>query len=928
MHKPMATGRRLNQQGNSKLRKQRRRESVLGERTDTQRCKKVTSMAESAGQPHVQLQAATDLNDKEPKSHGGEESGQVAEEAGPTIHIDKDPNAEGSHGSGGMNGEAVKDPDEIMSNSPQEPPERQGEKQVAEDEPPQPQIEQEPPGVQEEKQEAEEKPLQPPMENEPAGDQLLQLDLGDISKEGSEVEVPQLETGGEHADKEEEINEVEKGIENESSESSESSEGSSSSDEEEEKDQDAAGEEEREQVVEAGEEEKEKVVAAGKKEKGQGAAAGEEEKGQGVAAGEEEKGQGVAAGEEEKGQGVAAVEEEKRQGVAAGEEEKGQGVAAGEEEKGQGVAAGEEEKGQGVAAGEEEKGQGVAAGEEEKGQGVAAGEEEKGQGVAAVEEEKRQGVAAGEEEKGQGVVAGEEEKGQGVADWEGEKEQDAAAGEAEKEQIVAAGEEKNVQDGAVGVEPKEQDVVTTEHAGEGEIKIEKDLAAEEQGVEGHTEENQQVIEDKEDSEDEEEKEEAEEQSGEVGEQEYLEDDKKEKADGSAEGPTAGEGDVGSDTKMQDKDRKQGESVPSEENKSGENEVKESQGNNAELVEPSGAGEDVLDAPQVDNVNLKEPSAEDENKTNVPSQVDLVIEPSDVPEQSPEDPYARTEESVLQEEGHTAEETLNAEPDTGGETNIKENGMSPTSSPETQFLTPEALQEHDISLFVKAGSDGESIGNCPFSQRLFMILWLKGVIFNVTTVDLKRKPADLQNLAPGTNPPFMTFDGEVKTDVNKIEEFLEERLTMPRYPRLAPKHPESSSAGNDVFAKFSAYIKNPRKDLNVVLEKGFLRSLKKLDDFLNAPLPDEIDAYSTEDITVSSRNFLDGNELTLADCNLLPKLQIIKVVAKKYRNFEIPTEMMGIWRYLHNAYARDEFTNTCPADSEIEYAYLGVAKKIQ
>ncbi|KAJ8289465.1 hypothetical protein GJAV_G00001590 [Gymnothorax javanicus] len=64
----------------------------------------------------------------------------------------------------------------------------------------------------------------------------------------------------------------------------------------------------------------------------------------------------------------------------------------------------------------------------------------------------------------------------------------------------------------------------------------------------------------------------------------------------------------------------------------------------------------------------------------------------------------------------------------------------------------ADSEPVIELFVKAGSDGESIGNCPFSQRLFMILWLKGVVFNVTTVDLKRKPADLQNLAPGTHPP--------------------------------------------------------------------------------------------------------------------------------------------------------------------------------
>lgn len=42
--------------------------------------------------------------------------------------------------------------------------------------------------------------------------------------------------------------------------------------------------------------------------------------------------------------------------------------------------------------------------------------------------------------------------------------------------------------------------------------------------------------------------------------------------------------------------------------------------------------------------------------------------------------------------------------------------------------------------------------------------------------LHRKPADLHNLAPGTHPPFLTFNGDVKTDVNKIEEFLEETLT--------------------------------------------------------------------------------------------------------------------------------------------------------
>ncbi|XP_051983091.1 chloride intracellular channel protein 4-like isoform X1 [Xyrauchen texanus] len=238
------------------------------------------------------------------------------------------------------------------------------------------------------------------------------------------------------------------------------------------------------------------------------------------------------------------------------------------------------------------------------------------------------------------------------------------------------------------------------------------------------------------------------------------------------------------------------------------------------------------------------------------------------------------------------------------------------------------QDSQISLYVKAGSDGESIGNCPFSQRLFMILWLKGVIFNVTTVDLKRKPADLQNLAPGTNPPFMTFNGEVLVDVNKIEEFLEERLVPPQYPKLAAKHPESNTAGIDIFAKFSAYIKNPRKEANEGLEKALMKSLKRLDEYLQTPLLEEIDGNSTDDPDPSTRGFLDGPDLTLADCNLLPKLHIMKVVARKYRGFEIPAGMTGVWRYLNSAYRREEFMNTCPADREIEFAYLDVAKKIK
>lgn len=59
-----------------------------------------------------------------------------------------------------------------------------------------------------------------------------------------------------------------------------------------------------------------------------------------------------------------------------------------------------------------------------------------------------------------------------------------------------------------------------------------------------------------------------------------------------------------------------------------------------------------------------------------------------------------------------------------------------------------------------------------------------------------------------------------------------------------------------------------------MERRLLSSLLKLNIFLETPLPQELE--QNPNLTVSSRRFLDGDTLTLADCNLLPKLNIVKV----------------------------------------------------
>ena len=53
-----------------------------------------------------------------------------------------------------------------------------------------------------------------------------------------------------------------------------------------------------------------------------------------------------------------------------------------------------------------------------------------------------------------------------------------------------------------------------------------------------------------------------------------------------------------------------------------------------------------------------------------------------------------------------------------------------------------------------------------------------------------------------------------------------------------------------------------------------------------------------------------------DCELMPRLQHIKVAGRYFADFDIPSKFTGIWRYMYNMYQLDAFTQSCPADQDI------------
>lgn len=215
------------------------------------------------------------------------------------------------------------------------------------------------------------------------------------------------------------------------------------------------------------------------------------------------------------------------------------------------------------------------------------------------------------------------------------------------------------------------------------------------------------------------------------------------------------------------------------------------------------------------------------------------------------------------------------------------------------LTSPVVANHDgvtdVKLYVKAGADGQRYGACPFCQRIFMILMLKSkhgqFRFTVATVNLSKPPEEFKHLGLRHVPALVHGDVAYSV-VDDIIEYVDEVFPIGDLT-FDDVHAESSC--KNVFSKFCFFIKEVSKD-----PAHLLAELTKLNTYLQR----------------TQHRFLCGDQLTHLDCELLPKLQHLRVATSYLKGFEIPANLTNVWRYLHNAYEEEAFVRTCPPDQEI------------
>jgi len=210
---------------------------------------------------------------------------------------------------------------------------------------------------------------------------------------------------------------------------------------------------------------------------------------------------------------------------------------------------------------------------------------------------------------------------------------------------------------------------------------------------------------------------------------------------------------------------------------------------------------------------------------------------------------------------------------------------------------------EIELIIKAsGIDGRRKGACIFCQEYFMDLYLlaelKTISLKITTVDMKRPPADFRSNFEAAQPPILIDNGMAILENERIERHIMKQI--PGGHNLFVPDQEVSKKIENVYSKFKLMLMK-RDEASI---RAINTILSRIDEMLGS----------------KGTRFLTGDTMCCFDCELMPKLQHIRVAGAHFVDYEIPTEYTNLWKYIKEMYQLDAFIQSNPADQDIINVY--------
>lgn|SRR5687768_983657 len=187
--------------------------------------------------------------------------------------------------------------------------------------------------------------------------------------------------------------------------------------------------------------------------------------------------------------------------------------------------------------------------------------------------------------------------------------------------------------------------------------------------------------------------------------------------------------------------------------------------------------------------------------------------------------------------------------------------------------------------------------CPFSQRCRIVLFEKGMDFQIMDVDLFNKPEDLAVMNPYNRVPVLVERDLILYESNIINEYIDERFP---HPQLMPADPVMRARArlflfrfeNEMFCHIDA------------LEKGNQRTADAARNIIR-------DSLTTISPVFQRQKYMLGEEFSMLDVAIAPLLWRLNHYA-----IELPKQAAPLMKYSERLFSRPAFIDALTPSEKV------------
>lgn len=209
----------------------------------------------------------------------------------------------------------------------------------------------------------------------------------------------------------------------------------------------------------------------------------------------------------------------------------------------------------------------------------------------------------------------------------------------------------------------------------------------------------------------------------------------------------------------------------------------------------------------------------------------------------------------------------------------------------------------MTLYLKAGPDGTSVGDCPFAHFVRLVLEEKGLEYEVKPAVQETKPSWLVEYYDG-KMPALRHRKECYVESDVIAEYLDFFFPEPSLKAANADAEEAIAGFMPAMAKYLKHTPDGDED-DTQLKAGLESVLEKMEAYLKENGP-----------------YLTGANVSLLDCGIAPKLYHMEAGLEAFKGgaIDVAAQYPAVRAYMDAMFGRASFQKTVYPKSVVEWGW--------